>query len=107
MDIFGYLETLPLHQIVKYQEHPPKDGVLFTGFTHQHPQEKNKLILVSDPLGEKPRILEFKIEDVLYAEEAPHAVMEDGEGVPLIKLWIRRGARGMILEPFEAGDSLS
>ena len=78
MDVFGYLETLPLDRIVKYQDHPPKGGVLFTGFTRQHPQEKNKLILVSDPLGAKPRILEFKIEDVLHAEEAPQAVMESG-----------------------------
>jgi hypothetical protein len=107
MDVFGYLEALPLNKIVKYQDQPSKDGVPFMGFTRQHPLEKNKLILVSDPLGEKPRILEFKIEDVLHAEEAPQVVTESGEGVPLVKLWIRRGARGMILEPFEVTGSPS
>jgi hypothetical protein len=43
---------------------------------------------------------------VLYAEEVHSAVTEAGEGVPLIKLWIRRGARGVIMEPFEVQDPI-
>lgn len=107
MDVFGYLETLPLNGIVKYHAlQPPKDGVPFTGCVRQHPSEKNKLLLISDPLGEKRRILEFSIEDALHAEELPQAVTENGEGVPLVKLWIRKGALGMILEPFEVAENL-
>ncbi|MDR0554197.1 MAG: hypothetical protein LBG76_05290 [Treponema sp.] len=105
MDTFGYLEALPLNRIVKYRGPFSKDGFPFTGFMRQHPSEKNKLILIDDPLGETPRILEFKLEDILHAEEVPQAVTQSGEGVPLVKLWIRRGARGMILEPFVVGDS--
>jgi len=102
----AYLEHLPLNKIAKYSGRPPKESVPFVGYPQQHPTEKNKLILVYDPLGEAPTILEFKLEDILYVEDEPQAVTEQGEGVPITKLWIRRGAHGMILEPFEVDESL-
>ena len=101
-----YLETLPLNKIARFKDGPPKNGVSFTGYPQQHPTEKSKLILVYDPLGTSPAVLEFKVEDILYVEDVPQAVTEQGEGIPLIKLWIRPGARGMLLEPFEVDGAL-
>jgi hypothetical protein len=106
MDATSYLETLPLSKIAKYPGGPPKDTVSFMGFPQQHPSDKHKLILVRDPLGDNPMVMEFKLDDVLYAEEVHSAVTEAGEGVPLIKLWIRRGARGVIMEPFEVQEPI-
>ncbi|GHV10543.1 hypothetical protein FACS189491_00200 [Spirochaetia bacterium] len=104
MSIGSYLETLPLSEIAKYPGGPPKDAFPFTGYPRQHPSEKDKLILVYDPLGLNPMVLEFRIEDVLYVEELHSAVTQSGEGIPLLKLWLRKGAHGVILEPFEVGD---
>ena len=104
MNSANYLEMLPLSTIAKYAGGQPKDGLPFTGYPRQHPSEKDKLILVNDPLGPGPTVLEFKLEDVLFVEEIPSAVTESGEGVPMVKLWIRRGAHGVILEPFEVND---
>lgn len=102
----NYLESLPLNRIAKYHDGPPKNGIPFMGYPQQHPAEKNKLILVHDPLGNNPTLMEFKLDDIIYVEEVHSAVTEKGEGVPLVKLWIRRGARGMLLEPFEVDDTL-
>jgi inorganic pyrophosphatase len=102
----SYLEYLPPNKIARYTRGHPKDGVAFTGYPQQHPTDKTKLILVYDPLGESPALLEFKIDDVLFAEDLPQAVTEKGEGIPLVKLWVRRGAHGMLLEPFEVDDSV-
>ena len=102
----GYLEHLPLNKIARSPEGPPKNGIPFTGYPQHHPTDKKKLILVHDPLGEAPTILEFKIDDILYVEDVPQAVTEQGEGVPMTKLWIRRGAHGMLLEPFEVDESV-
>jgi len=102
----SYLEYLPSNKIARYAKGRPKDGVAFTGYPQQHPTDKNKLILVYDPMGESPAVLEFKIDDVLFAEDLPQAVTEKGEGIPLVKLWVRRGAHGMLLEPFEVDDSV-
>ena len=102
----SYLENLPLNKIMKHPGSSTKGGIHFTGYPQQHPTERNKLILVSDPLGENPAVLEFKLDDVLYIEETKQAVTIKGEGIPMVKLWIRKGARGMLLEHFEVSDSL-
>jgi hypothetical protein len=106
MSIESYLEALPLSEIAAYAKGPPRDGVPFTGYPRQHPSEKGKLILIYDPLGTSPSILEFKIEDVVHIDELHSAVNQAGEGVPLVKLWVRRGAHGVIMEPFEVSDPL-
>ncbi|MDR1839037.1 MAG: hypothetical protein LBQ93_05565 [Treponema sp.] len=100
----NYLEMLPVSSITKYTKGHPGDGIPFTGYPRVHPSEKNKLILVYDPLGAEPVVLEFKLEDILFVEEVPSAVTEAGEGVPMVKLWVQRGAVGMILEPFEVNE---
>jgi len=104
---FGSLESLPLNKIVKYSGSPPKNGAPFVGCAQQHRTDKNKLIMVHDPLGKNPALLEFKLSDILFVEELPQAVTELGEGVPMIKLWIAKGARGVILEPFEVDESIN
>ena len=97
----NYLELLPLSSITKHSKGQPKDGVPFEGYPRVHPSDKSKLILVSDPLGDEPTVLEFNLEDILFVEEIPSAITEAGEGVPLVKLWIQRGSVGVKLEPFE------
>jgi len=104
MNSMNYLEMLPLSGIAKYSKNQPNDSVPFTGFPRAHPSDKSKLILVNDPLGSEPVVLEFKLDDILYVEEIPSVITEEGEGVPLIKLWIKRGSVGVILEPFEVSD---
>jgi len=101
-----YLETIPLHGIVKSAGRPPKNAVPFIGYPRAHPSEKDKLLLVYDPLGVNPSLMEFKTEDVLFVEDIPQAVTESGEGIPLVKIWVRRGARGVLLEPFEVDDPI-
>jgi len=103
----SYLESLPRNKIMKYPDGPPKNAIPFTGYPQQHPTDKNKLILVHDPVGKNPAVLEFKMDDIIYVEEVHQAMTEKGEGVPLVKLWIRRGARGMLLEPFEVDESIN
>ena len=95
---------LPLSGIAKYTKGQPNDGVPFTGLPRAHPSDKSKLILVNDPLGNEPAVLEFKLDDICFVEEVPSVITEDGEGVPLVKLWVKRGAVGVILEPFEVNN---
>jgi len=101
MNRIKYLEELPVSSITKYAKGHPNDGVPFTGHPRVHPSDKTNMILVNDPLGNEPKVMEFKLDDILFVEEIPAAVTEDGEGVPLVKLWIKKGAVGVRLEPFE------
>ncbi|MCA1950900.1 hypothetical protein [Gracilinema caldarium] len=106
MSISTYLETAPLFEIAKYSGKPPLDGIPFSGYPRQHPFEPEKLIFVVDPLGTSPTIMEFKLCDVLYVEDLPSAVTETGESIRIVKIWVRKGAYGVIHEPFEVQDSL-
>ena len=101
-----YLETIPLNNIVKSSGRPPKNAVAFTGYPQSHPSEKDKILLVYDPLGVYPSLMEFKLKDLLFIEDIPQAVTESGKGIPLVKIWVRRGARAMLLEPFEVDDPI-
>jgi inorganic pyrophosphatase len=103
MNKMNYLELLPLSSITKYAKERPV-GIAFTGYPRVHPSEKNKLILIYDPLSEHPVVLEFKFEDIQFVEELSSAVNEAGESILMVKLWVRRGASGMILEPFEVAE---
>jgi hypothetical protein len=106
MDNANYLEILSFHSIAKSSDAKIRNAAPFTGFPKIHPSDKGKFILVSDPLGDEPAVLEFNLEDVLFAEELHSAVTTGGEGVPLVKIWVRKGAFGVILEPFEVREPL-
>ena len=103
----NFLESLPINKIAKYSEDYKKNAVPFSGCPKQHLTDKNKLILVYDPLGDASAVLEFKLDDILHVEEVPQVVTEKGEGIPMIKLWIRRGKRGMMFQPFEVDESIN
>ena len=102
----NFLESLPLNEIARYSKGPPKNGVPFIGYPRQHPAEKDKVILIHDPLGANPMVMEFRLEDLLFIEDVHSAVTETGEGVPLMNLWIRRGSRALLLEPFEVDEPI-
>jgi hypothetical protein len=100
------LERLPLKSLQRRHSSPPPDSVAFAGCPRPHPCEKDKLLLVYDPLGINPVLMEFKVEDILFVEDIPQAVTEAGEGIPLVKIWVRKMARGVLLEPFEVDDPI-
>jgi hypothetical protein len=106
MSITSYLELLPPNKIVRYTDDSSKKGIPFVGYPQQHPSEKHKLILVYDPLGLNPKVMELKIDDILGVEDVHSAVSERGEAAPLIRLWIRKGAHGVMLEPFEVDNPI-
>jgi len=101
-----FLSELPLNEISKISGTPPRDSIPFSGFPRQHPSDKTSLLLVYNPLESHPVILEFKLEDIQFVEETHQAVTESGEGILMVKLWIRKGAHAMILEPFEVNEEV-
>jgi hypothetical protein len=101
MSITSYLSVLPLNEIVPYNGKPPRDAVTFSGLPRRNPADNSKIILLQDTEREAPVVTEFRMEDVLYIEEIPQPVTEEGRGVPRVKIWVRRGAIGVLLEPFE------
>jgi hypothetical protein len=107
MSITSYLEAQPLSEPARYAGGTSVDSVPISGFARQHPSDTSKLLLIHDPLGENPRVMEFKKDDVIHVEDIHAAITERGEGVRLVKLWVRKGAIGVLMKPFEVQENLS
>jgi hypothetical protein len=107
VSITSYLETAPLREIIRIAGRSPQNGVPFSGYARQHPSDPEKVLLIEDPLGIAPRIMEFKKEDLLGVEDTASPVSQGGtEVLPMIKIWVRRGAMGVMLDPFEVDEPI-
>jgi hypothetical protein len=109
MNFIEQLEEEPLSGLIRYKSNAPQDAVAFTGTLRKHPYDLGKCILLADPKGaadEPPAILEFRKADVQGVEELASQVDEDGASRQRMRLWVRRGSRGLRYEPFEVDEPL-
>jgi|GEM_PF-1169128 len=97
------LKTEPVTDIERYRSGLPSDGVEFIGSLRKHPYDRERCLLIADPAGQAPHIYEFRIADILFAEELPSSVDEGGASLMQVKIWVRRGSLGIHYEPFEVG----
>lgn len=111
MSISEYLDSSPIFDLVKYGRHDALDAFAFVGGLRKHPYDPEKCLLMTAE-QEKPHwldegvIIEFRIADVLAADELPSPVNEEGAARSLVRLWVKRGAIALRYEPFEVSDSL-
>lgn len=110
MSVSDYLDSSPLFDIVKYGKHEALDAVAFIGTLRKHPYDPEKCLLLTAKQEkllwlEEGCILEFRIADVLAADELPSPVDEQGAARSLARLWVKRGALALRYEPFEVSDA--
>jgi inorganic pyrophosphatase len=104
MSLDAYLESQPLREIVPRHKDSRAEACAFTGVPRKHPYDEGKLILFTEVLSESPRMVEFRLADVVLAEDLPSPVSESGEGIPLMRIWIRKGSLAVQYDPFEVAD---
>lgn len=93
-------------QLQKYSE-PTRlanEAVPFIGQPKRHESEPNKIFLRLNPLSSNGAILEFKTDDVVFAENVKTVSHKDGRAFQIVKIWIRKGSIGIKLEPFSVQD---
>lgn len=106
MNVNFILEPESVTDIERYKAELPTDGVVFVGALRKHPYDRERCLLIADPAGETPAIYEFRVADILSADEMPSEVDEAGASIPLVKLWVRRGSFGIRYEPFEVDSPI-
>lgn len=106
MSIEAYLEAERLSDLVPYRSEMPQDAVAFVGTLRKHPYDPEKCLIIADPSGGEPAVFEFRLADVLSAEELPSPVDETGQSRSVARLWVRRGSYGIRYEPFEVDEPL-
>lgn len=68
-------------------------------------QAPGKLLLMNDPGSQHAFFYEFRVEDILYVEEAPSLALPDGSTASMVRLWVRKGATALKIEPFHVQDT--
>ncbi|MDA8410598.1 MAG: hypothetical protein M0001_09425 [Treponema sp.] len=106
MSIKAYLEAEPLSEIERWHGNPKGSGVAFVGTLRKHPYDEDKCLLISDPGEAEPAIYEFKVADIIAAEELASPVDPEGTSRNLARLWVRRGSLGVRYEPFEVDEPI-
>jgi hypothetical protein len=109
MNITRYIDSVPVYEIIKYSPRPDlaKDNVSFTGAPRKHPYDPKKILLISDPFSSNTIIFEFTTSDISHIEEISHMVSEAGEGLHIVRIWVRKGSLGLRYEPFVVADTLN
>jgi inorganic pyrophosphatase len=106
MSIEIYLEAHPLSELAHYAPDPHAEAVSFDGVVRKHPYDEGKCLLIANPRDCDPAIMEFKIEDILGAEELPSPVDSKGTSLNLMRLWVKKGSFGIRYEPFEVDEPM-
>jgi hypothetical protein len=105
MSVREYLGE-PFYELQTYHSEPPQDAVSFIGSPRKHPYDDGKILLIVDPHEGDSAILEFRVSDIVCAQDLPSPVTEAGESYPIVRIWMRRGSIGIRYEPFEVDTPL-
>ena len=76
------------------------EAVPYVGHPKQSASEPDKIFLRLDPLSSNGALLEFKTEDVVFAENVETVANKAGETFQIYKVWIRTGSIGIKFEQF-------
>ncbi len=79
-------------------------AVMFTG----SPRTSNtpgRILLLNDPGSQHSFCYEIRASDIVYAEEAPNLALPDGTTASRVRLWVKKGATALKIEPFHVQDT--
>ena len=89
---------------LKPREDLKNQALSFSGSLRQH-YNPNMVLLLTHPLERSGKIYEFRLEDILYAQDLPSISRPNGVTVEQTRLWVRRGSPAMRMQPFRVGNS--
>lgn len=101
MAVINYLTTAPIHDITRIARGGAGiDARAYTGSIRKHPYDPKRFLLIEAASDESNHFYEFRLEDVVTAEDVRQIVSEDGEAVQVVRIGIRRGSRAIEMHPF-------
>ena len=80
-----------------------QESTPFCGALRPHYNPK-MLLLLSSPPESRGDVLEFRSEDIIYAEELSSITKPNGVTVERVRLWVRNGSPAMRMEPILVGN---
>jgi inorganic pyrophosphatase len=92
-------------EIDKYKE--PKDRlsisrtyVPYSGSLQKHPDDAQKVILITDPYSTNISYFEFNQKDIKYLERLPAITNLKGETANMTRIWVKKNSLAVRCTPF-------
>ena len=79
--------------------------IAFTGSPQRHFFDPDKVLLVTDPFSRNTSYFEFLSDDIAYVEELQTSVDIDGNAIPMVRIWVRKGSIAIRSTPFVVADT--
>lgn len=103
MSISSYLKLkgkFELQQYVRSENIDKKAYISFYGSPKKHPHEQNRVILIADPFSHHTFYYEFNVEDIASVQEMPNISTLEGDAIPMVRIWVKKGSVAMRCTPF-------
>ncbi|HEY1405102.1 MAG TPA: hypothetical protein VF857_00695 [Spirochaetota bacterium] len=92
------------HQLAKKSEMTLQDTCSpFEGIPQKHPQDKGKILLYSNPFDDSAPYYEFPVSSIGRIDEIETVSAEDGKSGIKIRLWIKKGTKGILSRTVNVG----
>ncbi len=102
MDIDLLLRKSEKLEIDTYKKPPsfPANHASFEGTPRKHPYNSGRIILITKPFCKDVCYYEFKLSDVDGMEEMSNIVDQDGNSLPVVRIWVKKGHVAIKSVPF-------
>jgi len=88
---------------IELYKKPPSftaNHVSFEGTPRKHPYTSDRVILIAKPFCQDVCYYEFKFSDVEGMEELSNVVDQDGNSLPVVRIWVKKGRVAIKSAPF-------
>ncbi len=92
--------TRPSDEARLYETH-----IAFTGTPQKHYLDSEKVVLVADPFSRNTSYYEFLSSDITYVEELQTTVDIEGQAIPMVRVWVKKGSIAIRSTPFVVADT--
>jgi len=88
---------------IDFYKKPPSfsaNHVSFEGTPRKHPYNSGRVILITKPFCKDVCYYEFKLSDVDGMEEISNIVDQEGNSLPVVRIWVKKGHVAIKSVPF-------
>ncbi len=103
MSIINFLELKEKFEIQPYKKSgsiDKADYIPFSGSPRKHPHESSRVILIADPFTDNTFYYEFRVKDIVFAEDLPSITNLDGDSISMVRIWVKKQSIGIRCTPF-------
>jgi len=101
-----FLDSVPPFELQPYfsEDSFSQNHIPFVGVPNRHKERTDKMVLVTELGTGLTAFCEFFINDIDRIENIETMIASQGNALPVVRIWVRKGAHAVKYEPFIVSD---